>query len=139
MGETARALLIDPSRREQCYYSALSPILTHGDAAILKVQHWLQRTNAQNIDLATLAHCAQLEERTFLRRFQKATGMTSTEYCQRLRIGDAKDQLQFSSSPVEHIAWEVGYSDANAFRKIFKRIVGLTPSEYRRRFTMDRG
>ena len=138
MNETARALLIDPSRREQCYYSAFSPILTHGDAAILKVQHWLQRTDAQNIDLSTLANCAQLEERTFLRRFHKATGMTSTEYCQRLRIGEAKDFLQFSLSPVEKIAWKVGYSDVSAFRKIFKRIVGLTPSEYRRRFNTNK-
>ncbi|WP_201501427.1 GlxA family transcriptional regulator [Psychrobacter cibarius] len=138
MNETARALLIDPSRREQCYYSAFSPILTHGDAAILKVQHWLQKTEAQDIDLSTLANCAQLEERTFLRRFHKATGMTSTEYCQRLRIGEAKDFLQFSSSPVEQIAWKVGYSDASAFRKIFKRIVGLTPSEYRRRFNTNK-
>ena len=138
MNETARALLIDPSRREQCYYSAFSPILTHGDAAILKVQHWLQKTEAQDIDLSTLANCAQLEERTFLRRFHKATGMTSTEYCQRLRIGEAKDFLQFSSSPVEQIAWKVGYSDVSAFRKIFKRIVGLTPSEYRRRFNTNK-
>ena len=138
MNETARALLIDPSRREQCYYSAFSPILTHGDAAILKVQHWLQKTEAQDIDLSTLANCAQLEERTFLRRFHKATGMTSTEYCQRLRIGEAKDFLQFSSSPVEQIAWKVGYSDASAFRKIFKRLVGLTPSEYRRRFNTNK-
>ncbi len=137
MNETARALLIDPSRREQCYYSAFSPILTHGDAAILKVQHWLQKTEARVIDLSTLASCAQLEERTFLRRFHKATGMTSTEYCQRLRIGSAKDFLQFSLMPVEQIAWKVGYSDASAFRKIFKRIVVLTPSEYRRRFTLD--
>jgi transcriptional regulator GlxA family with amidase domain len=134
MSETAQMLLIDPSRREQCYYSAFSPILTHGDAAILKVQHWLQRTDAQDIDLSTLAHCAQLEERTFLRRFHKATGMTSTEYCQRLRIGNAKDFLHFSMLPVEKIAWKVGYSDVSAFRKIFKRFVGLTPSEYRRRF-----
>ncbi|MGP5121086.1 GlxA family transcriptional regulator [Psychrobacter alimentarius] len=138
MNETARALLIDPSRREQCYYSAFSPVLTHGDAAILKVQHWLQKTEAQDIDLPTLANCAQLEERTFLRRFHKATGMTSTEYCQRLRIGEAKDFLQFSSSPVEQIAWKVGYSDVSAFRKIFKRIVGLTPSEYRRRFNPNK-
>lgn len=138
MNETARMLLIDPSRREQCYYSAFSPNLTHGDAAILKVQHWLQRTKAQDIDLSTLADCAQLEERTFLRRFHKATGMTSTEYCQRLRIGAAKDFLQFSLSPVEQIAWKVGYSDASAFRKIFKRIVGLTPSEYRRRFNTNK-
>ncbi|AWT48714.1 AraC family transcriptional regulator [Psychrobacter sp. YP14] len=138
MNETARMLLIDPSRREQCYYSAFSPILTHGDAAILKVQHWLQKTNAQDIDLSTLAGCAGLEERTFLRRFNKATGMTSTEYCQRLRIGAAKDFLQFSSSPVEHIAWKVGYGDVSAFRKIFKRLVGLTPSEYRRRFNANK-
>jgi len=138
MNETARMLLIDPSRREQCYYSAFSPILTHGDAAILKVQHWLQKTEAQDIDLSTLANCAQLEERTFLRRFHKATGMTSTEYCQRLRIGSAKDFLQFSSSPVEQIAWKVGYSDVSAFRKIFKRIVGLSPSEYRRRFNSNK-
>ena len=138
MNETARALLIDPSRREQCYYSAFSPNFTHGDAAILKVQHWLQRTQAQDIDLSTLASCAGLEERTFLRRFHKATGMTSTEYCQRLRIGEAKDFLQFASTPVEQIAWKVGYSDVSAFRKIFKRIVGLTPSEYRRRFNTNK-
>ncbi|WP_201594234.1 GlxA family transcriptional regulator [Psychrobacter vallis] len=137
MNETARMLLVDPSRREQCYYSAFSPVLTHGDAAILKVQHWLQRTEAQNIDLSTLANYAQLEERTFLRRFHKATGMTSTEYCQRLRIGEAKDFLQFSMLAVEQIAWKVGYSDVSAFRKIFKRIVGLTPSEYRRRFNTN--
>lgn len=55
MNEAARALLIDPSRREQCYYSAFSPNLTHGDAAILKVQHWLQKTEARVIDLSTLA------------------------------------------------------------------------------------
>ncbi|WP_413520752.1 GlxA family transcriptional regulator [Psychrobacter glacincola] len=138
MNETARALLIDPSRREQCYYSAFSPNLTHGDTAILKVQHWLQKTEAQDIDLSTLANCAQLEERTFLRRFHKATGMTSTEYGQRLRIGEAKDFLQFSLTPVEQIAWKVGYSDVSAFRKIFKRIVGLTPSEYRRRFNTNK-
>lgn len=137
MSETARTLLIDPSRREQCYYSAFSPVLTHGDAAILKVQHWLQKTDAQDIDLSTLASCAQLEERTFLRRFHKATGMTSTEYCQRLRVGNAKEFLQFSPLAVEQIAWKVGYSDVSAFRKIFKRIVGLTPSDYRQRFNTN--
>lgn len=134
MIETARMLLIDPSGREQCYYSAFSPRLTHGDAAVLKVQHWLQATQAKDITLSTLAEHAQLEERTFLRRFQKATGMTTTEYCQRLRVGKARELLQFSTLPVEQIAWDVGYSDPGAFRKVFTRIVGLSPSECRRRF-----
>src|SRR5690606_1188294 len=93
MLEAARMLLIDPSGREQCYCSALSRRLTPGDAAVLKVQHWLQATQAKESALPTLAAHAQLEERTFLRRFQKATGMTTTEYCQRLRVGKARELL----------------------------------------------
>lgn len=136
MMETARMLLVDPSGREQRFYSVFSPRLTHGDPAILKVQHWLQATEAQDISLAAMAAESGLEERTFLRRFQKATGMKTTEYCQRLRVGNAREQLQFSVATVEQIAWDVGYSDVGAFRKVFMRIVGLPPSEYRRRFTV---
>jgi transcriptional regulator GlxA family with amidase domain len=75
-----------------------------------------------------------LEERTFLRRFQKATGLTTTEYVQRLRVGKGRELLQFGDLPVDAIAWKVGYSDPGAFRKVFTRLVGLTPGEYRRRF-----
>ncbi|ODU41144.1 MAG: AraC family transcriptional regulator [Thiobacillus sp. SCN 63-374] len=137
MIETARILLVDPPGREQRYYSPFSPRLTHGDTAVLKVQHWLQATDAKDIALAVLAERAGLEERTFLRRFQKATGMTTREYCQRLRVGKAREMLQFSRLPIDRIAWEVGYSDPGTFRKIFVRIVGLTPGEYRRRFSAE--
>lgn len=137
MIETARFLLVDLPRREQRYYSPFSPRLTHGDTAVLKVQHWLQATGAKDIALAVLAERAGLEERTFLRRFQKATGMTTREYCQRLRVGKAREMLQFGRLPVDRIAWEVGYGDPGTFRKIFVRIVGLTPGEYRRRFSAE--
>ena len=137
MIETARILLVDPPGREQRYYSPFSPRLTHGDTAVLKVQHWLQATDARDIALATLAERAGLEERTFLRRFQKATGMTTREYCQRLRVGKAREMLQFSRLHIDRIAWEVGYGDPGAFRKIFARIVGLTPGEYRQRFSAE--
>ncbi|PLC50577.1 AraC family transcriptional regulator [Pollutimonas subterranea] len=135
MFETARMLLVDPPGREQRYYSVFSPRLTHGDAAVLKVQHWLQATQAKDVALATLAAQAGLEERTFLRRFQKATGMTTTEYAQRLRVGKARELLQFGNASIDRVAWEVGYSDPGAFRKVFTRIVGLSPSDYRRRFS----
>lgn len=137
MVETARIMLVDLPRREQRYYSPFSPRLTHGDAAVLKVQHWLQATGARDIALAGLAERAGLEERTFLRRFQKATGMTTRAYCQRLRVGKAREMLQFGRLPIDRIAWEVGYDDPGAFRKIFVRIVGLTPGEYRRRFSAE--
>jgi len=136
MLETARLLLIDPPGREQCYYSAFAPNLKHGDSAILKVQHWLHAANSREIILAEMAELAGLEERTLLRRFKKATGMTTGEYVQRMRVGRAKELLQTTKLPFDRIAWDVGYGDASAFRKVFLKIVGLPPSEYRQRFSI---
>lgn len=134
MGDTARFFLVDPPGREQRYYSVFSPNLTHGDLAVLKVQHWLHATGAKDMSLASLVARAGLEERTFLRRFRKATGLTAVDYCQRLRVGRAREMLQFGNLAVDAIAWDVGYSDPGAFRKVFCRVTGLTPGEYRRRF-----
>ncbi len=134
MLETARMLLVDPPGREQRYYSSFVPRLDHGDKAVLAVQHWLHGVGAKDAPLESLAARAGLEERTFLRRFRKATGHTATEYQQELRVNKARELLQFGASSVDQIAWEVGYGDAGAFRKVFTRIVGLSPAEYRRRF-----
>lgn len=134
MAETARMMLVDPPGREQRYYSGFVPRLTHGDAAILKAQHFLQASEGKESRVSTLAEQAGLEERTFLRRFQKATGLTATDYAQRLRVAKAQELLQFSQQPIERVAWHVGYSDPGSFRKVFHRIVGLTPGEYRQRF-----
>lgn len=134
MIETARALLVDPPHREQRYYSIFAPRLNHGDAAILKVQHWLQSTGAKDVELAQLSEIAGLEGRTFLRRFKKATGYTTTEYFQRIRVSKAQQLLYSGTQSLDQVAWEVGYSDPGAFRKVFTRIVGLTPGDYRKRF-----
>lgn len=134
MIDTGNMLLVDPPGRQQRYYSSFSPRLAHGDEAILQVQHWFKEHGRESLNLAQMAQQAQMEERTFLRRFRKATGMTATDYLQRLRVDWAREKLQFTTSPIETIAWEVGYSDPGSFRKVFTRIVGLTPSEYRRRF-----
>lgn len=134
MIETARAFVVDPPGRQQAYYSAFAPKLDHGDAAILKVQHWLQTTDTREADLEAMATRAGLEKRTFLRRFQKATGLTSTDYVQRLRVGRAQELLQFTTQTLDQIAWKVGYADVGAFRKVFARVVELSPSDYRKRF-----
>ncbi len=134
MLDTARLLLIDPPGREQCYYSAFAPNLKHGDSTVLKVQHWLHASDKRKIALAELAELAGLEERTLLRRFKKATGLTTGEYVQRMRVNRAKEMLQTTILPVDRIAWDVGYSDTSTFRKLFQKLVGLPPGEYRARF-----
>jgi transcriptional regulator GlxA family with amidase domain len=137
MLETARFMLVDPPGREQRYYSNFSPKLNHGDSAVLKVQHWLQTQTSKHLKIAQMAMIAGLESRTFLRRFQKATGLKPTEYNQRLRVGKAREMLEFTTHTVDHIARSVGYEDASAFRKVFQRVMGLSPIFYRRRFSVS--
>lgn len=63
-----------------------------------------------------------------------ATGVTASEYVQRFRVSKACELLQFGHESVEEIAWRSGYEDAEAFRKLFQRYLGLTPGDYRKRF-----
>lgn len=131
---TARFLVIEHSDSAQQCGSNFAPLLGHGDASVLKVQHWLQSTGAVDVSLAEMAQCAGLEERTFLRRFRAATGLKPTEYCQHLRVGKAREMLEFTNGTVDHIAWTVGYQDPAAFRATFRKITGMAPSEYRNKF-----
>ena len=131
---TARFLVVEHSDSASECGSNFSPILSHGDASILKVQHWLQSTGATDVSLTAMADRAGLEERTFLRRFRAATGLKPTEYCQHLRVGKAREMLEFTNGTIDHIAWTVGYQDPSAFRATFKKITGLAPSDYRTRF-----
>jgi transcriptional regulator GlxA family with amidase domain len=131
---TARFLVVEHSDSASECGSNFAPILNHGDAAILRVQHWLQSTGATDVSLTAMAERAGLEERTFLRRFRAATGLKPTEYCQHLRVGKAREMLEFTNGTIDHIAWTVGYQDPGAFRSTFKKITGLAPSDYRARF-----
>lgn len=60
--------------------------------------------------------------------------MKPGEYQRRLRITRARELLEFSRSSVDKIALSVGYEDVGGFRRVFRKVMGLTPSDYRRRF-----
>jgi transcriptional regulator GlxA family with amidase domain len=60
--------------------------------------------------------------------------MTPIEYVQHLRVARAREHLEFTRRTIDQIAWSVGYEDAAAFRKLFHRLVGLSPGDYRARF-----
>jgi transcriptional regulator GlxA family with amidase domain len=137
MHDTAHYMNVDPPGREQRFYSGFEPRTKHGDAAILKAQQWLSAQRDHAVTVADIAQQAGLEPRTFLRRFVQATGMKPTEYQQRLRMSRAREMLEFSRSSIDLIAEGVGYRDVRGFRRVFRGIVGLTPSDYRRRFYRD--
>ncbi|WP_255309043.1 MULTISPECIES: helix-turn-helix domain-containing protein [Sphingobium] len=65
-----------------------------------------------------------LEKRILLRRFLKATGLITTDYCQRLRVASAQELLRSSVLPIDPIAWEVGYADTSSFRRLLRASSG---------------
>ena len=134
---TAKFLLIDPSGREQKFYRAFNPHFDHGDEFVVKAQHWLQAHFSDPVSLAQLAHASATSVRTLIRRFQSALDMSPTTYIQKLRVGKARELLEFSTMAVTEIAWAVGYSDPASFRKIFQRELGLSPGQYRERFNTN--
>lgn len=135
MQSTARYFLVDPGDREQRFYRTFAPSLTHGDEAVLAAQRWLQGHCRNKVTVSMMAAQVGLGERTFLRRFRAATGLRPTEYVQHLRIGQARERLELTRDNVDEVARFVGYEDPGAFRRIFARLMGLSPRDYRRRFS----
>ena len=75
--------------------------------------------------------------RTFERRFKKATSNSVIEYIQRVRIEAAKKLLEADRAGINEVMYEVGYNDAKAFRELFKKTAGMSPAEYRNRYSKE--
>jgi transcriptional regulator GlxA family with amidase domain len=81
-----------------------------------------------------LVNLNDVPERSLKRRFKAATGDTLIGPLQNLRIEAAKKQLEQEDLPIEEVSEEVGYMDISFFRRLFKRLTGLSPGQYRRMF-----
>ncbi|MFH0783933.1 MAG: helix-turn-helix domain-containing protein [Pseudomonadota bacterium] len=130
----SKILLIDSARRLQSPYQTSVLSKNHGDEAILMIQEWLEEDPGQRGATRDWAGRVRLGERTFVRRFKKATGDSPLEYLQRLRIEAARKLLETTAESIEEITLRAGYEDISSFRKLFKRHTGLSPSAYRKRF-----
>lgn len=130
-----KMLVVDTGAREQRFYQQFMPNLQHGDSAVLNVQHYMADHFSQAISNQSLSEISCLTERTLQRRFQKATGLNLNQYLQHLRVQKACDLLESSNLAFEVIAYQVGYQDASAFRKVFIKTMGLTPKAFRARFS----
>ncbi|WP_320009313.1 helix-turn-helix domain-containing protein [Maridesulfovibrio sp.] len=134
----AKILVMDSTRDVQTPYfmfEAKSGVQGFGDHQIADVQKWMQENYSKPMQIAMLAEKSSLGERTFLRRFKAATGMTPNNYLQQLRIEAARHLLEVSAKSVEEITVAVGYDNGSSFRRLFKRLTGVSPREYRSRFS----
>ena len=132
----ARFYLIEWHRDGQAAFQVFAPGTDHGDAVVLAAQRWIAQNYAVASPVTEMVRRSGLTTRTFKRRFRAATGETTISYVQRIRLERAKRALETGNTPIEQISWDVGYEDAASFRRLFKRIVGVTPGDYRRRFQL---
>lgn len=131
----ARLFVIGDRRDGQLPFAAMARPLQHSDAAVSAAQLWIADNYAVFNPVARMAEISGLPVRTFSRRFRKATGYTSVEYVQSLRVEEAKQLLETTRETTEAVALAVGYADPVSFRRVFKRSVGITPARYRQRFS----
>ena len=80
-----------------------------------------------------LARDASMSVPHFFRCFRKVTGSTPISFLRRERINQAKRRLTESADSMKQIAEQVGYSDQFYFSRDFKRLTGVSPSEFRKR------
>ncbi|MFD1913926.1 GlxA family transcriptional regulator [Halodurantibacterium flavum] len=135
---TARFLLVEPPRQSQRPFAQFVPRFDHGDDVIRKAQYHIHAHAAKMQGVGDLPEMMGMTARTFLRRFSAATGFTPVEYLQQVRVAKARESLERTLDSVDRIAWDVGYSDPAAFRKLFHKLSGMSPAAYRQQFGIGR-
>ncbi len=133
--QTAKVHLLSGHEQGQLPFAAVNRRIEPSDGVIACCQEWIAQNYAAPNPVQAMIDLSGLPPRSFARRFRSANGRSPIEYVQALRIEEAKQMLETSTESVENISAEVGYQDAAAFRRTFRKLSGTSPADYRRRFT----
>lgn len=131
----AKVFEIDIDRNTQSPFSIFAGLKDHNDVEIKKAQLFIEKNVSEKISIEDLANKFAIGRRNFDRRFIKATSNTPLEYIQKVKVEAAKRKLETSRESVDEIMHSVSYSDNKAFRTVFKKVTGLSPLEYRNKYT----
>jgi transcriptional regulator GlxA family with amidase domain len=131
----AKIFEIEVDRGSQSPFTIFNGQKDHDDESIKKAQSFIENNFQQKITVDQLASMLALSRRNLERRFKKATSNTTVEYIQRVKIEAAKISLESSRENVNEVMYKVGYTDSKAFRVTFKKITGLSPVQYRSRYS----
>lgn len=131
----ARRLVAAPYRSGgQAQYLPHSVPESHGER-FTHTREWSLQRLADPLTIEDLAAHARVSPRTLSRRFRDETGYTPMQWIMRARLDRARELLEETDLSVEQIAVEVGLGTATNLRRYFRRVLGTTPTEYRRTFS----
>ena len=98
---------------------------------VRKAREYIQQHKMEPLSLATVAQASGASVFHFCKVFKKATGLKFTDYVARMRLEDAKTQLLNPNRRISEIAYDVGFQSLTQFNRMFKRIFGQSPTEFR--------
>ena len=107
----------------------------HQDEMVRSIQAKIEQDCTTALSIEALAVEHNVSQRTLIRRFNSALGMPPNTYLQSVRIEHARKMLEESDFNIDTIMNNIGYEDSSSFRRLFKKKTGLTPTEYRNRFS----
>ncbi|RUO58631.1 helix-turn-helix transcriptional regulator [Pseudidiomarina insulisalsae] len=101
------------------------------DFDLLALERFMQDNSHRDLDLADLAEVAGLSRFHFAKKFKAVTGTSPMRYFNQLKIRLACEQLDTSTDTVRTIAQNLGFDDPYYFSRLFKKVMGVAPSDYR--------
>lgn len=130
----ARRLIVPPHRDGGQSQYVPEPVRPTSGAGLAPVLEWAERSLAEPLRVEQLARRAAMSPRTFARRFRAETGTTPHQWLVHQRLLAAQRRLETTSDAIDEIAAATGFDSAATLRLHFRRILGTTPTAYRRRF-----
>ena len=106
--------------------------------SMLPIKVYLDEHYREKIVLDELSDKFYVNKYYMTRLFKEQYGVSINSYIQRLKITKAKKMLRFTNDTLENIGVECGIGEPNYFSRMFKRIEGITPSEYRRQWKAEK-
>jgi transcriptional regulator GlxA family with amidase domain len=131
----AKVLQIDIERNSQLPFIVFEGLKEHADIGIRSVQEYIEANIEEKLTVEFLADRCAMNRVNFSRRFKRATKLSPVDYIQRVKVEAAKRSLEAGRKNINEVIYGVGYTDVKAFRLIFKKVAGLTPLEYRNKFS----
>lgn len=99
-----------------------------------RVSHYIQEYYYQSLTIVSLAEQNNVNRNRLSYVFRRHAGMGPAQYLLKYRINMAQEMLFTSDAPVQQIAETVGFADPFYFSRVFKKQIGIAPTEYREKF-----
>jgi AraC family transcriptional regulator, transcriptional activator FtrA len=131
----ARRLVMPPHRDGGQAQYVPEPMRAEGANGLAPVMAWAQSHLERPLRVEEMARRAAMSSRTFARQFRQQTGTTPHQWLMHQRLLEAQRRLEKTSESIDRIAEAVGLETAATLRLHFSRVLGTTPTAYRRRFS----